>query len=158
MNRIDYLYPEIEEYLALKKHSTAWNYVRTIFKGYYPHFFRFNFITESARDPEVSLAELGAKTGLNLQTLNAYLMKDDILQDQLDRRKLEKIDEQSSYKKGEFDGLLTRDKNQKPLPHPIKQEKKKRKAPAIKHPSPPEQDVPPKKETNLLDEILAEVD
>jgi hypothetical protein len=77
-------------------HQTAWRYVNQIFPGYYPHFFRFNYITEEANDPETSLAELRAKTGLHIVTLNSYLMKSERLQEAIDRRRLKRISPSSS--------------------------------------------------------------
>lgn len=62
-----------------------------VFPEYYPHFFRFNYITEEANDPETSLAELKAKTGLHLVTLNSYLMTSKRLQEAIDRRRLERV-------------------------------------------------------------------
>ena len=77
-------------------HQTAWRYVNQIFPGYYPHFFRFNYITEEANDPETSLAELKAKTGLHLVTLNSYLMTSERLQEAIDRRRLERIKKENT--------------------------------------------------------------
>jgi hypothetical protein len=65
--------------------------VNQIFPDFYPHFFRFNYITEEANDPETSLAELKAKTGLHLVTLNSYLMTSKRLQEAIDKRRLERI-------------------------------------------------------------------
>jgi len=72
-------------------HQTAWRYVNQVFPGYYPHFFRFNYITEEANDPETSLAELRAKTGLHIVTLNSYLMKSERLQEAIDKRRLKRM-------------------------------------------------------------------
>ena len=77
-------------------HQTAWLYVNQIFPGYYPHFFRFNYITEEANDPETSLAELKAKTGLHLVTLNSYLMTSERLQEAIDKRRLERIKKENT--------------------------------------------------------------
>ena len=77
-------------------HQTAWRYVNQIFPGYYPHFFRFNYITEEANDPETSLAELKAKTGLHLVTLNSYLMTSERLQEAIDKRRLERIKKENT--------------------------------------------------------------
>jgi len=72
-------------------HQTAWNYVREIFEGYYPHFFRFNWITTEANDPNVSFDELKTKTGLHMITLNAYLLESERFQTTLDKRKIERL-------------------------------------------------------------------
>ena len=71
--------------------NTAWYYVKDIFDGYYPHFFRANWITEAFTDPENSLGHLKKKTGLHALTLNSYLMKSKKLAQELDNRKLNRL-------------------------------------------------------------------
>lgn len=80
-------------------HTTAWNWVKDIFPGYYPHFFRFNWITDAVDDPDVTLAELQAKTGLHLSTLNTYIIDSERLQRALDKRKLKRMDITSAVPK-----------------------------------------------------------
>ena len=53
---------------------TAWNYTRQIFEGYYPHYFRFNYISEEADQPNTSMLKLKSKTKLTPQVLNNYMI------------------------------------------------------------------------------------
>lgn len=56
---------------------TGWNYVREVFEGYYPHFFRFDYITkaiENAEDVKTIVIELLNDTGLDLATITTYVM------------------------------------------------------------------------------------
>ena len=105
--------------------TTAWLYVSEVFKGYYPHFFRFNWITEATDDRETSLAELSAKTGLHISTLNAYIMSSARIQDKMDARKLKRL---NSLGLSKPDGLgassLKRDRGR---PRRKKKKKKKKK-------------------------------
>jgi len=78
--------------------TTAWQYVREAFPGYYPHFFRFNYITDGFMDTETSIVEMRAKTGLDISTLNNYIMKARGFQESLDKRKLERLKEQGMLK------------------------------------------------------------
>lgn len=73
---------------------TAWHYVNSVFEGYYPHFFRFNWITDALSDPETTIAEIVAKTGLHIVTVNRYIMSSMRLQKNIDLRKLEKLEKQ----------------------------------------------------------------
>ena len=70
---------------------TAWNYVQKTFEGYYPHFFRFNYITDGFDDPETTLAEMKAKTGLSIAVLDRYLMSSMRAQKRMDGRKMEQL-------------------------------------------------------------------
>ena len=61
---------------------TAWRWISSVFEGYYPHYFRFNWIT-SRIAKGANLVQLKAATRLNLSTLNAYVMAPDRQQDEL---------------------------------------------------------------------------
>lgn len=109
-------------------HTTAWNYVKNIFPGYYPHFFRFNWITDAVNDPETSLGELRAKTGLHLSTLNTYIIDSERMQKELDRRKLKRMDILTDTKEIEekkIPRLTTKIQKQKIRLKPKRPEKKK---------------------------------
>jgi len=80
---------------------TAWRYVKDVFGDYYPHFFRFNYITDRCSDPETSLTELRAKTGLSISSLNKYLMRARRAQRSADQRKLEELKSKGLLKGGE---------------------------------------------------------
>lgn len=70
---------------------TAWKCVKEVFKDYYPHFFRFNYITDGFDDPDTTLAEMKAKTGLSVQVLDRYVMTSKGAQSRFDSRKLERL-------------------------------------------------------------------
>jgi hypothetical protein len=56
---------------------TAWNYVKDIFPTKFPHFWRFDWITkavENADDPGKLMVDLLKDTGLDVQTVVAYIM------------------------------------------------------------------------------------
>jgi len=72
-------------------HQTAWLWVKDTFKTYYPHFFRFNFITDGFDDRETTLKEMRAKTGLSIATLDRYLMKSREAERRFDQRKLARL-------------------------------------------------------------------
>lgn len=54
-------------------HTTAWKYVNSVFEGYYPHFFRFEFITQGLEDPVTNVAEIISITGLHFVTIQRYI-------------------------------------------------------------------------------------
>lgn len=73
-------------------HTTAWNYVKEVFKGYYPHFFRFDYITkavENARDVRSIIVELLNDTGLDLATVTTYIMSNPKYRTSVNERELE---------------------------------------------------------------------
>ena len=51
----------------------SWNIVKQIELKKYPHFFRFNRITEMCANPEMSVADICNWTGLTPQTVNKYM-------------------------------------------------------------------------------------
>lgn len=80
-------------------HDTARNYVREVFgNDYYPHYFRFRFLTHGANDPKTSLAELQAKSKLTLSALEHYIKAPEKLADEFDRRELERLKEEGWIK------------------------------------------------------------
>lgn len=71
---------------------TAWNYVKSTFPTFYPHFFRSNYITRSIKnikDPGRLISELLKDTGLDIQTIERYIMKNRRFRGALNRRQLE---------------------------------------------------------------------
>lgn len=72
-------------------HTTAWNYVNSVFENYYSHFFRFEYITKGLEDPATSVAELVSKTGLHFVTINKYIADSIRHQDTFDKRLLERV-------------------------------------------------------------------
>jgi len=72
-------------------HQTAWLWVKSVFETYYPHFFRFNYITDGFDDPNTTLEEMRTKTGLSIATLNKYLMASRRAGKRFDQRKLERL-------------------------------------------------------------------
>ena len=73
--------------------TTARNYTLSCFDGYYPHYFRFRFLTHGANDPMTSIAELKAKSCLTLSALEYYIKSPQVIEDQYDRRQLERLKE-----------------------------------------------------------------
>lgn len=56
---------------------TAWDYIRQIFPTYYPHHFRFSYITrgvEASKDPGQLITTLISDTGLDIGTVSGYVM------------------------------------------------------------------------------------
>ena len=51
----------------------SWNLMKQIDGKKYPHFFRFNRITELCADPKMSVADVCSWTGLTPQTINEYM-------------------------------------------------------------------------------------
>lgn len=74
-------------------YQTAWNYAKKLNPDFYPHYFRFNWITEALNDPETTITELISKTGLHVVTVNNYIMSSLRFQTGIDQRKLEKLKE-----------------------------------------------------------------
>jgi hypothetical protein len=76
------------------KRWTAWNYVRQVFPTYYPHFFRFNYITRgvnNAEEPGSLIRALLEDTGLDIATVSEYVMADSRFKNSLNDRELELI-------------------------------------------------------------------
>lgn len=69
---------------------TAWKYVSEVFPNYYPHFWRFNWITQ-AFAKHADIPELKAATGLHIVTLNSYVMAPKRLQSQIYDRILDEV-------------------------------------------------------------------
>jgi len=51
----------------------SWNLMKQIDAKKYPHFFRFNRITELCANPKMSVADVCSWTGLTPQTINEYM-------------------------------------------------------------------------------------
>lgn len=71
---------------------TAWRYVKDTFPTYYPHFFRSNYITRSIRnikEPGALIYELVRDTGLDVQTIERYIMKNPRFRGRLNREQQE---------------------------------------------------------------------
>jgi hypothetical protein len=80
-------------------HDTALNYVHLVFGDtYYPHYFRYRYLTHGANDPKTSLAELQAKSCLTLSALEHYIKAPEKLADEFDRRELERLKEEGWIK------------------------------------------------------------
>jgi integrase len=71
--------------------DTANAYVKEVFEDYYPHYFRFNYITEGADDPDTTIAELKAKTKLTLTALEKYIITDEKTEEKFDKRKIKRL-------------------------------------------------------------------
>ncbi len=71
--------------------QTAWTFVNSVFKGYFPHAFRFRYITSGLEDPLTSFDELVAKTGLHIITIQRYIKAGFRHQDTFDQRMLARV-------------------------------------------------------------------
>jgi hypothetical protein len=71
--------------------DTANKYVKEVFADHYPHYFRFNFITDGADDPDTTIAELQAKTKLTLAALEEYIITEEKTEDKFDKHKIERL-------------------------------------------------------------------
>lgn len=78
--------------------DTARNYVKEVFEDYYPHFFRFNWVSDATSDPETSIRELVAKTHLTLPALMKYIVTDEKSEAAIDQRKLQRLQKQGVLK------------------------------------------------------------
>jgi len=82
-----------EEYPFKMSSNTAWIYVRDVFPGLYPHFWRGDWITkgiDNADDPAELLRKLLKDTGLDIRTISYYIMKNTRHQAEIGRTMLEK--------------------------------------------------------------------
>lgn len=82
-------------------HWTAWKYVKEVFEGYYPHFFRFDYITkavENAVDVKSIIVELINDTGLDLATITTYIMSNPKYRTSINERELAKLKVQGIIK------------------------------------------------------------
>lgn len=73
---------------------TAWNDVRQVFPTYYPHHFRFSYITRSvnnAKDAGQLISALLGDTGLDISTVNEYIMVNPRFRNTLNDRQMELI-------------------------------------------------------------------
>jgi len=84
-------------------HDTALNYAKEIGKNYFPHFFRFNFLTKGADNPLISLAELKAKSYLTLPALEHYIMATKALEQSYNRKLLKQLRDEGMIKDTELD-------------------------------------------------------
>jgi integrase len=73
--------------------DTAWRYVKDVFPDYYPHFFRFDWITkgiENAREPGTIIGKMLSDTGLDIRTIKSYIMANPKFQASIGREMIEK--------------------------------------------------------------------
>ena len=79
-------------------HDTALNYTRELSQNLYSHYFRFWFLTNGANNPEVTIAELKAKSRLTLPALDYYLMAPKALEQSYNRKLLKQLREEGMIK------------------------------------------------------------
>lgn len=79
-------------------HDTALNYVKEVFPDAYPHWFRFNFLTQGANNPEITIAELKTKARLTLPALEHYIMATKALEQSYNRKIIKKLREEGIIK------------------------------------------------------------
>ena len=71
--------------------STADNWVKEVFEGFYCHYFRFNYITSTTQIPNMKVSELRAKTHLTLGALERYLFTPEKSEEELDAKKAKEL-------------------------------------------------------------------
>ena len=71
--------------------SMADNWVKSVFKGFYCHHFRFQFITSATQLPDMKVSELKAKTYLTLGALEKYIFPIKRSEADLDRKKIDEL-------------------------------------------------------------------
>jgi len=69
---------------------TANNYVKEVFPNHYPHFFRFNYLTEEAHQPKADYILLKSKSYLTMSAMNKYLFTTEKTEDEVDKGRLER--------------------------------------------------------------------
>jgi len=80
---------------------TAWKYVKEVFPGLYPHYFRFSYITkgvENTTDPGKLIPNLLADTGLDMQTVISYIMINPRFRGSINQRELDILRSQKIIK------------------------------------------------------------
>jgi hypothetical protein len=78
---------------------TAWRYVKEVFPEYYPHFWRFSYVTKAvanAENPGELVNELLRETGLDIRTIVSYIMEDDRFKGSVTKRELKKLREEGA--------------------------------------------------------------
>ena len=80
-------------------HDTALNYAKELSQNLYSHYFRFRYLTMGASNPEVSIAELKAKSRLTLPALEHYLMAPKALEQSYNRKMLKQLRQEGLIKK-----------------------------------------------------------
>lgn len=74
-------------------HDTARNFVKEVFPNHYPHFFRYNWISEEFDQPGATTLELKSKTMLTAGALEKYLITEKKAAERLDKRRIERYKE-----------------------------------------------------------------
>ena len=70
----------------------AWSSVKKVDPDVYPHYFRFEYITDELSDPEFSIVDVQADTGLHIITIQRYLQPGTEVARTRARRKRERLD------------------------------------------------------------------
>ena len=79
--------------------STALIWVKEVFPNYYPHYFRFQWITEACDDEKTTITDLKSDTGLNAITIDKYILASKKYRRRYGKRVMEKYDVKPSTEK-----------------------------------------------------------
>jgi len=74
---------------------SAWHNTKKVFDGFFPHFFRFNYITRQASKPNTGITKIKSKTHLTADVINRYIMTNAKTEKEVDD-----TDEEEYRKKG----------------------------------------------------------
>ena len=87
-------------------HDTALNYVKDCFgENFFPHYFRFRYLTQGASNPNISLAELKTKSRLTLPALEYYIMAPKILEQSYNRKLLKQLQDEGIIKEEDIEKI-----------------------------------------------------
>jgi len=88
---------------------SAWDAVKRISPDMYPHYFRFEYITEELSDPEFAIVDVMSDTGLHIVTINRYLQSGTDVARTRARRKRKKLDDRRGKRERQQKGIEERE-------------------------------------------------
>ena len=69
---------------------TARNYVKEVWHSHFPHYFRFNYLTEEASQPNANYIHLKSKSHLTMGAMDKYLFTTEKTEDEVDKGRIER--------------------------------------------------------------------
>lgn len=74
--------------------DTARNYVKKVFPDYFPHFFRYNWISDRSDDfPNTTVRQIQTKTRLTISAIEHYIITDEKSEEAIDARTTQRLHE-----------------------------------------------------------------